>query len=486
MISQLLNCNCKKKYREYGGILMNDQEEILVRQSRWNGRRVVLIYWFSLIFLGTAAAAGLGTTFLSPKYKFETQDHSGITEPWGPQDCLGDEDAGIICHDDEVVEWAGTAHSDAVVPYNDTHVLVYGYSITEEESFNRTCAGCMATRAESYMSPLPGYPPYEHRYWDPKVTCAACHDDPGTVNANATACGNCHTPFGVYQSDIVNSSHAQSLDDLLASDHKADSCLHCMSGQGTYTEGLKLTDSGLTNITCVTCHDPMSAVNGKTQLRASSVNELCGTCHEGAYGMRTGVMEETVYTPPTGPHSEFDCAECHGYVFDPPGISVGRYGETWNNASFAVNHSWAIPLPDACARCHAPWETDVNITDIETPIQDNLDELEDIQANFTELLDEYNTLLTEVKAAADDLSGDKADEVNDLIDEAEDIADFVDDGSMGFHNPVLAEEKLKLAIDKLEEAEKEAGGAPGFEWTGVLLAFGILGVLAVLFRKKRR
>ncbi|MFX0150864.1 MAG: multiheme c-type cytochrome [Candidatus Hodarchaeota archaeon] len=446
----------------------------------------MLLYWFALVFLGTAAAAGLGSTILSPKYKFESHDHSGITEPWGPQDCLGDEDAGIFCHDDEVVEWAGTAHSDAVVQYNDTHYLVYGYSITSEASFNMSCAGCMATRA---VRP-PGFPPKPYDYWDPKVTCAACHETPGVpANVSSETCGNCHTPFGIYQSDIVNSSHSKSLDDLLADDDKADYCLHCMAGQALYADASELTLSNpnLTSITCVTCHDPMSAVTGKTQLRADSTTELCGKCHEGAYGLRTGIVEDTVYTPPTGPHAEFDCTVCHGYYFDPPHEQVSYTGATvWYNASFNVNHSFAIPLPDACARCHAPWETDVNITDITTPTQGRLDELEEIQANFTELLDEYNTLLAEVKATADELSGDKADEVNALIDEAEDIARFVDDGSKGFHNPALAEEKLQLAIDKLKEAEKEAAPSPGFEWTGVLLAFSVIGVLAILFRKKRR
>ncbi|MFX0205079.1 MAG: multiheme c-type cytochrome [Candidatus Hodarchaeota archaeon] len=469
---------------------MNDQEEILVRQSRWNARRVVLLYWFALIFVGTAAAAGLGSTILSPKYKFETYDHSGITEPWGPQDCLGDEDAGIICHDEEVSEWADTAHSDAVVPYNDTHVLVYGHSIEEEEFYNRSCAACMATRATGVYSPLPGYPPIEYTYWDPMPTCAACHETPGvSANVSVETCGNCHTPFGIYESDIINSSHYQSLDDLLADDDREDSCLHCMAGQGLYADASELTldNPDLIGITCVTCHDPMSAATGKTQLRADSTVELCGKCHEGAYGMRTGIVEDTVYTPPTGPHAEFDCTVCHGYYFTPPHEDVSYTGATvWYNASFDVNHSWAIPLPDACARCHAPWETDVNITDIETPIQGRLDELEEIQANFTELLDEYNTLLAEVKAKADELSGDKADNVNALIDEAEDIVRFVDDGSKGFHNPALAEEKLQLAIDKLKEAEKEAAPSPGFEWTGVLLAFSVIGGLAILFRKKRR
>ena len=66
---------------------MENQQEIAIRQSKWSGRRFVLLYWFAIVFLGTAAAAGLGSTILGPKYKFEQYDHSGISEPWHPDDC---------------------------------------------------------------------------------------------------------------------------------------------------------------------------------------------------------------------------------------------------------------------------------------------------------------------------------------------------------------------------------------------------------------
>ena len=66
---------------------MTEQEEILVRQSKWSGRRVVLLYWFAFIFLGTCVAAGLGATILNPKYKFEQENYHDIAEPWHP-DCV--------------------------------------------------------------------------------------------------------------------------------------------------------------------------------------------------------------------------------------------------------------------------------------------------------------------------------------------------------------------------------------------------------------
>jgi hypothetical protein len=50
---------------------MNNQEEVFLRKSKWSGRRVVLFYWFAIAFMGTAAAAGLGTTLLEPSFKYE-------------------------------------------------------------------------------------------------------------------------------------------------------------------------------------------------------------------------------------------------------------------------------------------------------------------------------------------------------------------------------------------------------------------------------
>lgn len=61
---------------------MNEEQEILVRQSKWSGRRVVLFYWFAIVFLGTSAAVGLGTTVLAPSYKVEAADpHADIYAP---------------------------------------------------------------------------------------------------------------------------------------------------------------------------------------------------------------------------------------------------------------------------------------------------------------------------------------------------------------------------------------------------------------------
>ena len=57
---------------------MNEQEETLVRQSRWSGRRVVLFYWFAIVFLGTSAAAGLGTSVFKPVFNIDQADPNHV------------------------------------------------------------------------------------------------------------------------------------------------------------------------------------------------------------------------------------------------------------------------------------------------------------------------------------------------------------------------------------------------------------------------
>ncbi|MHA2369834.1 MAG: hypothetical protein ACXADX_13530, partial [Candidatus Hodarchaeales archaeon] len=82
--------------------------ETLQEQSRWSAKRVVLIYWFALMFLGSGAAIGLGFTALNPTYlATEGYDHSKITDPH-PENCTE-------CHDDTVQEWNDTGHAN---PYS--------------------------------------------------------------------------------------------------------------------------------------------------------------------------------------------------------------------------------------------------------------------------------------------------------------------------------------------------------------------------------
>jgi predicted CXXCH cytochrome family protein len=245
-----------------------------------------------------------------------------------------------------------------------------------------------------------------------------------------------------------------------------------MSGQGKYSNvtGVDPNDPSLTSINCATCHDPHDPENDH-QLREADTTELCGSCHGTSSRHTTYEMLTDVTTP--SKHGGLECTDCHGYYLDE--------GEE------AVNHTWTLSLPDACGQCHGAG----NATRITL--------MEDIQADTTELLTMFESKLENVSAKVDEAnetSGADMTKVANayaLIDEAEALVMFVEsDESTGFHNPDLADAKLKLALAKLEEAYTEAAAAvegkstPGFEWFGLILAISLIGITSALFRKRRQ
>jgi formate-dependent nitrite reductase cytochrome c552 subunit len=179
-----------------------------------------------------------------------------------------------------------------------------------------------------------------------------------------------------------------------------------------------------------------------------------------------------MFTEAENKHTSLDCTDCHGYEL---------HGD-----EASVNHTWTVTT-DSCAQCH---------TDNAT----RWTQMEDIQGDIEDLLSEYETQLENVTVKVDEVNvtlGITNTDVNEsyiLIAEAKALIMFVEsDGSLGFHNPTLAEEKVKLALLKLDEAYAKAAGAsgaeagvtPGFEFISILTALCLLSV-AFLIRKKRR
>ncbi|MHA2248237.1 MAG: multiheme c-type cytochrome [Candidatus Hodarchaeales archaeon] len=538
---------------------MNDQQEILVRQSKWNGRRVVLLYWFAIVFVGTAAAAGVGAGVLNPKYQFKIEQYThdakfGDGTIWHADECG-------TCHPAEYEGWNQTLHSYLFVEVNDTHVRHYSgddnYTKAELENGNEYQC-CHFTNW--YNTTQPSDTNLTGSYWDYGVTCAACHEDPDNgfdpvgympFGPGSYPCAGygmkgmpmCHVPRGVSQWDMVG-PHAQALSDLLASDDVDDSCLHCMTGNGLAygpNENTTYDYGALEGITCYTCHDPHGVSNAyykpddyadlglNTSLRAKSVSELCGKCHGGdrdsSYAM---ISDDTV----KGPHSDFDCTVCHGYTFDGAGMKSGMSGTAWANASFELNHSWSLKLPDACGECHLPSGLNMsalNDTMFADEMATRMTALDDIQSDIATLVGTVETEITAVSTTADTaaaVSGADEDDIAEiylLIEEAKAMVEFVEaDPAGGFHNPDLADAKLQLALTKLAWAksaaeaiitpedtgatsaaatseetsaaatsEETSAAATSEETTAAATAVGILTVLGilsatVLFRKKRR
>ncbi|MHA2203791.1 MAG: multiheme c-type cytochrome [Candidatus Hodarchaeales archaeon] len=442
---------------------MNDQEEILVRQSKWNGRRVVLLYWFAIVFVGTAAAAGIGAGVLNPKYKFKVEqyehdDKFGDGTIWHPEECA-------TCHQAEYEGWNQTLHSYLFIEYNETHLQHYsqlweGYNFTKVYLEDDGYSCCHFTNW--YNQTEPGGP-LNGTYWDYGVTCAACHEDPDKgfdpvgympFGPGSYPCAGygmkgapfCHIPRGVYQSTWAKSPMYNALDDLLASDDIDDSCLHCMTGNGLVYdagENNSYEYGELFTIECYVCHDPHGVSNElykedkypdlmlNSSLRANSIPELCGKCHTGDYDSSYAMITDTTVK---GPHSNFDCTQCHGYTLDPAGLSSGGppgTPQTWSNASFELNHTWVLKLPDACADCHLPSGTNMsalNETIMATAMEGRMNTLGEIQSDIAKLVDTVETEITAVTTKANTAAAvtgadeDKIAEIYLLIEEAKAMA----------------------------------------------------------------
>lgn len=293
------------------------------------------------------------------------------------------------------------------------------------------------------------------------VGCAACHD-PGVTKDTADTCEHCH------QQDVhyilnpipINWDHVPPRD----------------------------LDPTHSTVGCTSCHDSHNATYAN-QLRAAG-NELCGLCHGGSASASSTTL--AMFNDVNNRHSNFDCADCHTYELQLSSIGALSTKYTMKEA----DHAWDSVNLDSCNNHHANGA-------------ERIQRMEDIQANVTELMAIFAVQLANVTSKIDEANGtegadkDKISNASVLIAEAKTLVSFVEnDGSDGFHNPTLAEGKLKLALFKLEEAYAQAedaiAPAPPTDTTEtsspvnlvavvitiVTMAIGIIASVAILYRKK--
>jgi formate-dependent nitrite reductase cytochrome c552 subunit len=196
----------------------------------------------------------------------------------------------------------------------------------------------------------------------------------------------------------------------------------------------ELDENEFYGITCVTCHDPHDATisagddsheymspwtnpyTGEvfgppgSQLRAASVNDLCGVCHNVNLNTTTGS-----FLDPSN-HTDLTCTDCHGY-------SVGVA---------TINHNWFMNFDEsACAKCHGDDNATVYASMLE--YQANYGGLTAMKASYdakhTAAMTAWNTANSTTGADAGLLASALA-----LIEEAEDLAEA---SSLMFHDPEL-------------------------------------------------
>lgn len=470
--------------------------ETLQEQSRWSAKRVVLIYWFALMFLGSGAAIGLGFNILNPTYlATDGYDHSQITDPH-PENC-------VECHNGTVQGWNGTNHA---YPYSQgwyvftnasgTYVnwtgplgpmRVMEWTTADGHGFAQYCAHCWTTGWYNDSTFDPNDPPWD--YWG--ISCTACHDPAGYINHTSDACYQCH--YGSYDNDHRLSAHNNSID-ILAMPFAGDECAHCVTGQATYAHWEDLTKANIANlnsISCATCHDPHSA-EYEAQLREEDTVELCGQCHgsEGNWPTDHHTTYE-FWTDSNNVHNAVadGCDTCHGYQ-----IVEGRHG-----LEVYVNHTWELHLDYTCNQsgCH------------ETTADARKSVWAANEATIEDLIEEWHTLNDTVVGLIEAGGVDewRIEGAEALLEDSLMLLEYVEaDPGASFHNPTLAKTTLNAAVDKLEMAQamleeecyssmscpppyttcpEEGEDSPGFTFMGGLLAISLLGAAALLLRRRR-
>jgi hypothetical protein len=280
-----------------------------------------------------------------------------------------------------------------------------------------------------------------------------------------------------------------------------------------------LDESDYYRITCVTCHDPHNAtINaadesnamspwrnpftgqyfgpGGHQLRAATVNDLCGMCHDTELNTTTGS-----YLDPSN-HTMLDCTDCHGYTFSP--ATYFPNGTLENAAEFsALSHNWKFGggnPGDVCGLCHG----DENAT-----VYADMLAYQALYGNVTELKVSFDSKLAAAMAAFDTANStagvDEAKLANAfaLIEEAKVLQEK--NMTLIFHNPDM----WSLALTKLDAALVDATDAlpvvtttttapgtttvpettttttAGTPFIGLFAILSSLGFAVLFYRKKR-
>nr|NIQ07188.1 hypothetical protein [Candidatus Korarchaeota archaeon] len=235
---------------------------------------------------------------------------------------VGAEECGT-CHAEEYEGWNQTNHAWAVRLIQNASGNFYSVGSTsnragtptriyDEASFMAGCRDCHVTGGNDF-DPLGANQTWPERQTDPakflNIQCEVCHgagmDQPWgeasmIINYSAALCELCHQPGSSHDNSYWKSAHAESLADLLASDHAADYCLSCMSTQGALGLDVSLNTTNLESVSCVACHDPHSHTY-EAQLRYQDSIELCGQCHSQAE-----LFENSAHSK-----AGLECTSCH-------------------------------------------------------------------------------------------------------------------------------------------------------------------------------
>ena len=394
-------------------------------------------------------------------------------------------------------EWKTTNHSIATDS---------GYA--QSSHFGYSCLRCHATGwdtskdnfgADEYVvqdsTLTPDFRPTDQAKWDDvkNVGCEACHGAMGdstgylsddhwdfktknTLDYSAETCGVCHqgSHHGYYEEWAI-SGHAKSLTILNGNIALFPTCVRCHVGQnaaayinGAYFNGpdkgkpyedkiiVDKNDPNIQPITCVVCHDPHSASNGKSQLRIASTQAevVCDKCHNNrtvfgnvesphrgvsecltgteGFGARFSSTQlisvglDTLYQNSAHTFAALNrCIDCH---VNPDGKD--EFGNAAHGHSFKAR-------TEACAKCHLDYYSVVDTS--------NHAKMFDYRRTQT-ITDSLITVLEDELAKAT-----TADKKTDIYKKAnENLLAAKGESSKGIHNTKLTQKLLVASIALFE------------------------------------
>lgn len=291
------------------------------------------------------------------------------------------------------------------------------------------CAACHTTLHTGWMAT---------QHAKALVDCESCHG-PGSVHianpvadnilhgtdsANSLVCGQCHSQE---TSDWSASKHAQIVADPVNT--ASNNCLRCHSGefgatnvseplsQGQtpdqiHTAITSLSSTALmayvpvttTSATCTSCHDPHQNTNsltsaseqfylrrdtsstdlssdqpGATVASYTTVNHICGSCHNNRGGNPAdAALNKNTTRPATHEGPEYNMLLGYGGAED----VAGPPKRTSSHATVPdqcvqchmpnARHTFTVSLDTSCAPCHTPADAASRETTLQTQVQNDL------------------------------------------------------------------------------------------------------------------
>ncbi len=409
-----------------------------------NPKRTQIFLFLFVVFLGILLSSS----------RYKTSAVNGTSEYVGAEQCA-------TCHTQQYEGWNQTNHAFAVRLIQNASGNFYSIGSTSnragtpsrvynETAFRESCRDCHVTGGNDF-DPL-GATNQTWPEWDTdpakflNIQCEVCHgagveqpygEASMIINYSAELCELCHQPGSSHDNSYWQSAHAESLADLMASDHAADYCLSCMSTQGALGLEVSLEDPDLASVSCVACHDPHSHTY-EAQLRYEGSIELCGQCHSQAE-----LFEDSAHS-----RAELECTSCHGQ-----GTHFAH-----GHVSELVNHTWGVygmyypynqtlaEEPVVCSTCHTQsWATS------QLGVIQGL--TSELVANVSHAIDEAAAAITTANQT-DGIDETKIAEALAMVEAAEEYMDDVErDGSDGFHNPEQTFAVLSTAAHLASDAE---------------------------------